>query len=138
MKLHLNANTHTQTICMHVCIRKEDKANLRSHPECSTLARFHIIQLSGLHNITVEVLGTNLKHHFLKNHAKKICRYKKKGLYKSTTFARPKSASFTDPLASTNIFAHLISLEDGCRKYQTSESKLNRYDCKKKYQPSTT
>lgn len=29
-----------------------------------------------------------------------------------TSFANPKSASFTDPLASTNILAHLISLED--------------------------
>lgn len=29
-----------------------------------------------------------------------------------TTFARPKSASFTDPVASTKIFAHLISLKE--------------------------
>lgn len=29
-----------------------------------------------------------------------------------TTFARPKSASLTDPLASTNILAHLISLQE--------------------------
>ena len=29
-----------------------------------------------------------------------------------TTFANPKSASFTDPLTSTNILAHLISLKE--------------------------
>ena len=32
------------------------------------------------------------------------------------TFANPKSASFTDPLASTNILEHLISLENWKRK----------------------
>uniref|UniRef100_A0A2P2KAV8 Uncharacterized protein n=1 Tax=Rhizophora mucronata TaxID=61149 RepID=A0A2P2KAV8_RHIMU len=32
-------------------------------------------------------------------------------------FASPKSASFTDPLASTNILAHLISLQVQINKY---------------------
>lgn len=30
-----------------------------------------------------------------------------------STFANPKSASFTDPFASTSKLAHLISLESG-------------------------
>ena len=33
-------------------------------------------------------------------------------LLKKTTFASPKSAIFTDPFTSTNILAHLISLEN--------------------------
>lgn len=37
-----------------------------------------------------------------------------------TSFANPKSASFTDPLASTNILPHLISLEDHKKNRKTS------------------
>lgn len=37
---------------------------------------------------------------------------KDRGTKKIKTFANPKSASFTDPLASTKIFAHLISLQN--------------------------
>jgi len=35
---------------------------------------------------------------------------------RKVTFANPKSATLTDPFASTNIFAHLISLQLGFRK----------------------
>lgn len=34
------------------------------------------------------------------------------------TFANPKSASLTDPLASTNILAHFISLENRKRSFK--------------------
>jgi len=41
------------------------------------------------------------------------------------TLANPKSASLTDPLASTNIFAHLISLKS--RKYNLENIYNDRF-----------
>lgn len=44
------------------------------------------------------------------------------------TFANPKSANFTDPLASTNIFAHLISLQNK-KKVMSFKSKKKNKNC---------
>lgn len=49
---------------------------------------------------------------------------------KEITFANPKSASFTDPLASTNMLAHLISLTDEKERQilEQREATITHYD----------
>ena len=48
---------------------------------------------------------------------------KKVILLNRATFANPKSASFTDPLASTNILEHLMSLENWNREKTSFSTK---------------
>ena len=52
---------------------------------------------------------------------------KKVILLNRATFANPKSASFTDPLASTNILEHLMSLENWIEKRQVLAQSKSMY-----------
>jgi hypothetical protein len=97
---------------LKILSKRRLNTNLWCHPECSSLAWFNIIQFNCLKNSYSKISEWNI--YFMQLTVVQIPWLKSKKKVKESrkvTFANPKSATLTDPFASTNIFAHLISLQ---------------------------